>query len=144
MLMGLWNAPSIHQCQVTHALQDLLGHICHIYLDNIIVWSTNIKTQIIYTREVFSALQKANLYINLNKTKLLCMKVDFLGHHISAKGIEPDNKKVNKILSWPRPKNATQTRSFLGLVRYVSSFLPKLAEHSVALGSSKPDNQVGR
>jgi hypothetical protein len=56
------------------------------------------KTQIIYTHEVFSALWKANLYINPKKTKLLCTEVDFLGHHISADGIEPDNKKVNKIL----------------------------------------------
>jgi hypothetical protein len=91
------------------------------------------KTQIIYTREVFSALHKANLYINPKKTKLLCTEVDFLGHHISANGIEPDDRKVDKILSWPRPKNATQTCSFPGLVRYVSAFLPKLAEHSAAL-----------
>src|SRR6202522_3846523 len=133
MPMGLRNAPSIHQRRVTHALRDLLGRICHIYLDDIIVWSKDMKTQIIYTHEVFSALQKANLYINPNKTKLLCTEVDFLGHHISANGIEPDNKKVDKILSWPRPKSTTQTRSFLGLVRYVSSFLPKLADHSAAL-----------
>src|ERR1700678_1860097 len=132
MPMGLQNAPSIHQRRVTHALRDLLGRICHIYLDNIIVWSKDIKTQIIYTREVFSTLWKANLYINPNKTILLCTEVDFLGHHISAKGIEPDNKKVDKILSWPRPKNATQTHSFLGLFRYVSAFIPKLADHSTA------------
>jgi hypothetical protein len=93
------------------------------------------KTQIIYTREVFNALRKANLYINLNKTKLLCTEVDFLGHHIFERGIEPDNKKVDKILSWPRPKTATQTRSFLGLVRYVSAFIPKLADHSAALSN---------
>src|ERR1700678_1828104 len=133
MPMGLRNAPSIHQRRVTHALWDLLGHICHIYLDDIIVWSTDMKTQIIYTREVFNALWKANLYINPNKTKLLCTEVDFLGHHISGNGTEADNKKVDKILSWPRPKTATQTRSFLGLVRYVSAFLPKLADHSAVL-----------
>src|ERR1700678_3427709 len=132
MPMGLQNAPSIHQRRVTHALRDLLGCICHIYLDDIIIWSKDMKTQIIYTREVFSTLRKANLYINPNRTKLLCTEVDFLGHHISAKGIEPNNKKVDKILSWLRPKNATQTRFFLGLVRYVSVFLPKLAEHSTA------------
>jgi hypothetical protein len=63
----------------------------------------------------------------------LCTEVDFLGHHISAKGIEADTGKVDKILSWPQPKTATQTRSFLSLCRYVSSFLPKLAEHSAGL-----------
>jgi Reverse transcriptase (RNA-dependent DNA polymerase) len=37
MPMGLRNAPSIHQRRVTHALQGLLGQICHIYLDDIII-----------------------------------------------------------------------------------------------------------
>src|SRR5271168_499953 len=73
MPMGPRNGPSIHQCRVTHALRDLLSRICHIYLDDIIVWSKDMKTQIIYTREVFSALRKANLYINPKKTKLLCV-----------------------------------------------------------------------
>jgi hypothetical protein len=50
MPIGLCNAPSIYQRRVTHALQGLLGKICHIYLDNIIVWSTDLKTQITYSR----------------------------------------------------------------------------------------------
>lgn len=133
MPMGLRNAPSIHQRRVTHALHGLLGQICHIYLDDIIIWSTDMKTQITYTREVFNALRKGKLFINPKKTKLLCTEVDFLGHHISARGIEADKSKVDKILSWPQPKMATQTRSFLGLVRYVASFLPNLAKHSAAL-----------
>jgi hypothetical protein len=100
MPMGLQNAPSIHQRQVTHALRDLLGRICHIYLDDIIIWSSDMKTQIIYTREVFSALQKANLYINPNKTKLLCTEVDFLGHHIC--GISSSGYWVTTTLSGSR------------------------------------------
>jgi hypothetical protein len=48
-------------------------------------------------------------------------------------GIEVDNTKVDKILSWPVPKSATQTRSFLGLVQYIAAFLPKLAEHTAIL-----------
>ena len=38
MLMGLCNAPSIHQRHMTHALHGLLDCICHIYLDDIIIW----------------------------------------------------------------------------------------------------------
>jgi hypothetical protein len=135
MPMGLRNAPSIHQRRVTHALRGLLGRICHIYLDDIIIWSTDSKTHIDYTRQVFEALRKAKLYINPKKTNLLCHEVDFLGHHISARGIEADTRKTEKILSWPIPKSATQTRSFLGLVRYVSSFLPHLAEHTSVLSA---------
>ena len=133
MPMGLCNAPSIHQRRVTHALRGLLGRICHIYLDDIIIWSTDMSTQITYSRQVLEALCRAKLYINPKKTKLLCQEVDFLGHHISARSIEADNSKVEKILSWPIPKTATHVRSFLGLVRYLSAFLPNLADHSLIL-----------
>jgi RNase H-like domain found in reverse transcriptase/Integrase zinc binding domain len=36
-------------------------------------------------------------------------------------------------LNWPVPKSSTDVRAFLGLVRYVSVFLPKLAEHTCIL-----------
>lgn len=135
MPMGLRNAPSIHQRRVTHALRGLLGRICHIYLDDIIIWSTDMETQITYSRQVLEALRRAKLYINPKKTKLFCKEIDFLGHHISERGIEADNTKVDKILSWPVPKSATQMRSFLGLVRYISAFLPDLAKHTFTLSA---------
>jgi hypothetical protein len=64
---------------------------------------------------------------------LFCTEIDFLGHHISTRGIEADNKKVDRILNWPQPKNATEVRGFLGLVRYIAAFLPALADHSGVL-----------
>jgi hypothetical protein len=51
----------------------------------------------------------------------------FLGHIISQRGIEADISKVSKIIDWPRPKNVKQVQQFLGLVRYLRTFLPQLA-----------------
>ena len=84
-------------------------------------------------RTVFAALHAARLYINEKKTNLFQTEIKFLGHKISAHGIKADSKKVDAILSWPIPKTATQTRSFIGLVRYISAFLPNLAEHTGAM-----------
>jgi hypothetical protein len=61
------------------------------------------------------------------------MEVDFLGHHISVKGIEASMAKVEKILQWPLPRSSTDIRAFLGLVRYVAMFLPKLTKHTHVL-----------
>jgi hypothetical protein len=36
-------------------------------------------------------------------------------------------------MEWSVPKSATDVRTFLGLVRYISFFLPKLADHTVIL-----------
>ena len=79
------------------------------------------------------ALKDAKLYVNPDKTNLFCLEIDFLGHHISARGIEADNKKADRILNWPTPKSVTETRGFLGLVRYLADFLPSLAEHTGVL-----------
>lgn len=43
MPQGLRNAPSVHQRRVTMALQRFIGRICHIYLDDIIIWSDNLE-----------------------------------------------------------------------------------------------------
>lgn len=56
--------------------------------------------------------------------------------HISAAGIEANSDKVERILNWPVPKSATDVRAFLGLVRYIMSYLPQLAEHTRVLTPS--------
>jgi hypothetical protein len=68
--------------------------------------------------------QKSHFFLN---------EVSFLGHKISRCGIEACNKKVDKITNWPKPTSASKVRSFLGLVRYMAVFLPKLAAHTCVL-----------
>lgn len=116
MPMGLKNAPAIHQRRVTSALRELLGKICHIYLDDIVIWSQTLAEHEENVQRVLKALRDARLYVNLEKTHLFCAEINFLGHHISACGIEADEKKAECIVNWPIPKSATETRSFLGLV----------------------------
>jgi hypothetical protein len=43
MPMGLCNSPPIHQRRVANALWDLIGKVCHIYLDDIIIWSASVE-----------------------------------------------------------------------------------------------------
>jgi hypothetical protein len=61
------------------------------------------------------------------------MEIDFLGHHISTWGIEADSSKVERIIKWPTPTSAKQVRQFLGIIRYISAFLPSLAKHTSVL-----------
>jgi hypothetical protein len=128
MPMGLRNSPTVHQRHVFVALRVLIGKICHVYLDNIIIWSNSVEEHRCNIATVLEALQAATLYCSSIKSELFCTEVDFLGHHISRCGIEADPKKVECILNWPTPKSATETHTFLGLVRYIVDFLPKLTE----------------
>jgi hypothetical protein len=60
-------------------------------------------------------------------------EIVFLGHKISCRRIEACNDKVSKILAWPRPKCTTDVHAFLGLMRYITSFLLKLVVHTAVL-----------
>jgi hypothetical protein len=133
MPMGLRNSPAIHQRRVTAALREYIGKICHIYLDDIVIWSDNVADHTKHIDLIMRALRDARLYCNSKKCKFYQTELDFLGHHISERGIEPNSSKIDRILHWPVPKSSTDVRAFLGLVRYIAIFLPKLADHTVIL-----------
>lgn len=101
--MGLKNTPAIHQCQVTAVVRDLIGKFCHIYLDNIIIWSQTIEEHEKNVKLVLKALRDARLYVNPDKMHLFYLEIDFLGHHISSCSIKADSKKADHILNWPIP-----------------------------------------
>ena len=83
MPMGLKNSPSIHQRRVTCALREHLGKICHIYLDDIVIWSNSSEEHEINMCKILQALKDASLYCNPKKSCLFCSEITFLGHIIS-------------------------------------------------------------
>jgi hypothetical protein len=53
--------------------------------------------------------------------------VDFLGHRVTAAGISPLQSRVEVVQKFPRPVNAKQLMSFLGLINFYRHFLPHAA-----------------
>jgi hypothetical protein len=117
---------------VTAALWEYIGTICHIYLNNIVIWSDDV---VMHTKHVdlIMALHEAQLYCNPTKCNFYHDQINFLGHTISINGIEPNSSKIKHILQWPTPESAIDICRFLGLVHYISTFLPKLADYTVQL-----------
>jgi hypothetical protein len=77
-----------------HSVTPLIGKICHVYLDDIIIWSQSVTEHIKNVQLILEALWKACLFCSPKKTSLFCTEINFLGHHISASGIEADASKV--------------------------------------------------
>ncbi|GJE98689.1 polyprotein [Phanerochaete sordida] len=130
MPQGCRNAPATHQRRMFQALRHLVGTICHVYLDDIVIWSQTLDEHRANVELVLDALRENSLFASRKKTQLFADEIKFLGHIISARGIEADGSKVEKVLNWPIPRNTTDVRAFLGLVRYLDKFLPNLAEHT--------------
>lgn len=53
---------------------------------------------------------------------------EFLGFKINPSGIEPSDTKRDAVMSFRRPSNESEVRSFLGLANYMGKFIPNLAD----------------
>ena len=77
--------------------------------------------------EVCKRLEAHNFRLKQEKCEFLLSSVEYLGHRVSADGIQPLQSKVEAISNAPVPKNVQELRSFLGLVNYYAKFIPNLA-----------------
>jgi RNase H-like domain found in reverse transcriptase len=118
---------------MTNMLRELISKICHVYLNDIIIWSQTLEEHEQNCATVLEALRKASIYCNQVKSNLFATESCFLGHIISGAGIKPDHCKTDRIASWPQPMTATNVKGFLGLTRYIATFLPTLAEYMSVL-----------
>lgn len=73
------------------------------------------------------------LVLQPKKCQFYICELDFLVHHISKWGIEPNSSKIEKILHCPIPQSTSDVHAFLGLVQYIMDFLPKLVDFTVLL-----------
>ena len=70
---------------------------------------------------------KYNLVFNPQKTHVKAQAINFFGCLYDANGVHPDPGKVNAVHALPAPTNITELQEFLGLVTYLSPFIPGLS-----------------
>ena len=56
------------------------------------------------------------------------MHMEYLGHLISEKGIEPMPDKLVAIKEMPPPRNPKEIKEFLGLVGYYQKFILRFSD----------------
>ena len=109
------------------ALSDYLGEFVWVYLDDILIFSNTPEDHIKHVDLVCKKLKEVQLFASPKKSVFFADWLEILGHIIDDKGVQPMPEKIRKISDWTTPKNKKELERFLGIVNYVSQFLPHIA-----------------
>src|SRR6266576_2602635 len=106
---------------------------CKAYVDDLIIYSRTYKDHLQHIQQVLTRIGEADMTVAEDKCNWAQPHVKFLGFIISEKGVEPNPEKVASIRSYPVPKCKREFLSFLGMINYFRSFIPRCAEISKIL-----------
>ena len=143
MPFGLCNAPATFERLMEQVLAGLPITIALVYLDDVLVPGISFPNHVSNLRQVFQRLQRAKLKLSPKKCLLFQREVNYLGHVVSGKGISTDPRKVQAVLSWPTPADASEVKSFVGLCSYYRRYIPSFSDISQPLSQcsqEKPFN----
>jgi len=76
-----------------------------IFFDDILLYRSNWQDHLQHVRVVFQVLQANQLYAKKRKCQFGVAEVIYLGHVVSAAGIDVDQGKIQPVLGWSVPKN---------------------------------------
>ena len=128
MPFGLCNAPATFQRFMDATLAGLKWKNLLVYMDDIIIFSSTFEEHLKDVDEVLNRLRDANVTLNQNKCEFCKEKIHYLGHVISAAGIQPNPEKVASLLKKKSPSNVKELNNWLGISGYYRSFIDNYAK----------------
>lgn len=125
---GLCNAPATFQRMINRVLSGLLWKVCLAYLDDIVIFSENMKSHLEGLEDVFRALERANLRLKPEKCKFAQKEIKYLGHVTDRHGRLPRPRQSSRNLgaiSAKKQRGSTKISGNLPLLSAVHQRLRK-------------------
>lgn len=80
------------------------------YLEDVIIFSTNMDDHIRHVDKILTSLQEAGVTLTINKGLFFQRKVEYLGHMITSGQLEIDQKNFHSLKQAKHPRNKTELR----------------------------------
>jgi len=142
---GATNSVAVYQAQMMWILQDEIPHYAGIFIDDggikgpefdykgeILQSNPGIRRFIweyaLTLERILFRIEEAGLNISGKKFACCVPALEIVGHVVCKEGRMISQGKLNKVLTWPEPKDVTQVLGFLGVCTYVRMFIEKFAE----------------
>lgn len=123
---GINSASEVYHARVRQLLEGLDG--VDSFVDDIIVWGSTQEEHDRRLKGLFERAKIVGIKFNREKCEFSVTEVTYLGHTFSADGMQIDRAKLKAITEMPSPNNRQSLERFLGMVNYVSKFIPNYAE----------------
>ena len=132
MPFGICSAPEVFQRKMHETIEGLDG-IEVVADDFLVIGCGENDSEALASHDqnlirFLERCQEKNLVINADKLHLRQTSVPFIGHVTSKDGLSVDPAKVKAILGMPAPEDRAAVQRLLGMVQYLTKFLPRLAE----------------
>ena len=98
------------------------------YLDDILIFSPDMKLHLKHLRTLFERLRSADLKLKEIKCNFLKKHIQYLGHIASGEGITPLPEKLDSIQKKLPPQTPKEVKQFLGLIGYYRMFVPRFLD----------------
>ena len=123
---GLSVSAKIFGKKLLEAVQDLPGVVC--IADDLVIHGKDTAEHDKHLRTLLEKFEKLGVKLNKDKVELRMSEVTFMGHKVTKEGLKVDPEKVKAITRMTRSQKVDELRRFLGIVNYVTKFMPKAAE----------------
>ena len=133
MPFGLTNAPAVFQAMINDVLRDFLDHFVYVYLDDILIYSPDLKTHQVHVAKVLKRLLEHQLYVKAEKSDFHANTVSFLGFIIAPGKVQMDPAKVSAVAEWPTPDSRKKVQQFLGFANFYRRFIRSFREIAAPL-----------
>ena len=124
MYFGMTNSPATFQALMNLVFTDLIakGQVT-VYMDNILIYSQDIKAHCLVVQEVLKRLKHYDLYLKPEKCKFEQQSIEYLGMIIRPGEVQMDPGKVSAVKSWPTPTTLKEVRAFIGFTNFYRRFI---------------------
>ncbi len=123
---GIASAPEVFQRSMHELVEGLQG--VEVVADDFLVHGIDVRTHDANLHAFLQRCEERDVVLSSNKLQLRRSEVPFIGHLATADGIVAAPGKVRALIDMPQPTDTAGVRRFLGMVQYLSKFLPRLAE----------------
>ena len=119
---GVKSASEVFQQRNCETFGDIAG--VHIIADDMIIAATTETEHDEILQKVMTRAKKANVKFNKDKIQYKVSSVKYMGHVVTSEGVKVDGAKVKAIVDMPSPTDRPALQRMLGMIKYLSQYIP--------------------